>query len=40
MVVLNKTGDSYEIYGEKASDVAKILNLEVEKRRWMERKWI
>lgn len=26
VVVLKKTGDSYEIYGEKASDVAKILN--------------
>lgn len=33
IVVLNKTGDSYEIYGEKASDVAKILNLEVEKKK-------
>lgn len=33
MVVLNKTGDFYEIYGEKASDVAKILNLEVEKKK-------
>ncbi len=33
VVVLNKTRDSYEIYGEKASDVAKILNLEVEKKK-------
>ena len=33
VVVLNKTGDSYEIYGEKASNVAKILNLEVEKKK-------
>lgn len=33
IVALNKTGDSYEIYGEKASDVAKILNLEVEKKK-------
>lgn len=33
MVVLNKDGDFYEIYGEKASDVAKILNLEVEKKK-------
>lgn len=33
MVVLNKTGDFYEIYGEKASNVAKILNLEVEKKK-------
>lgn len=33
MVVLNKTGDSYEIYGEKASDMAKILNLEVGKKK-------
>ena len=33
VVVLKKTGDSYEIYGEKASDVAKILNLEIEKKK-------
>ena len=33
MVVLNKAGDFYEIYGEKASNVAKILNLEVEKKK-------
>ena len=33
IVVLNKTRDYYEIYGEKASDVAKILNLEVEKKK-------
>lgn len=33
IVALNKTGDSYEIYGEKTSDVAKILNLEVEKKK-------
>lgn len=33
VVVLEKTGDSYEIYGEKASDVAKILNLEIEKKK-------
>ena len=37
IVVLNKTGDFYEIYGKKASDVAKILNLEVEKKK-MDRK--
>lgn len=33
MVVLNKAGDFYEIYGENASNVAKILNLEVEKKK-------
>lgn len=33
MVVLNKAGDFYEIYGKKASNVAKILNLEVEKKK-------
>lgn len=37
IAVLGKTGDFYEVYGEKASEVAKILNLEVGKRRWMER---
>ena len=33
IAVLGKTGDSYEIYGEKASEMAKILNLEVEKKK-------
>lgn len=33
IAVLGKTGDSYEIYGEKASEVAKILNLEVGKKK-------
>lgn len=33
MVIPVKRGDSYEIYGEKASEVAKILNLEVGKKK-------
>lgn len=33
IAVLGKTGDSYEICGEKASEMAKILNLEVEKKK-------
>lgn len=33
MVIPVKRRDSYEIYGEKASEVAKILNLEVEKKK-------
>ena len=33
MVIPVKREDSYEIYGEKASEVAKILNLEVEKKK-------
>lgn len=39
-VIPIKKGDFYEIYGEKASKMAKLLNLEVEKIRWMERKWL
>lgn len=37
IAVLGKTGDSYEIYGEKASEMAKILNLEVEKKKMDEK---
>ena len=33
IVIPVKKGDSYEIYGEKASEVAKLLNLEVEKKK-------